>query len=141
MDNKLTTGRGTFCLMALLVAVAVGVQAGELHEAAGKGDGAGVTNLLAKGADVNGRDENGATALHRAAASARKEVVELLLAKGADPRAKCNAGKTPLHEAGRAYYSNAFVDLLLPEFKTRNDPPPVLISRERCWRPKQTPTL
>ncbi|MBY0489332.1 MAG: ankyrin repeat domain-containing protein [Gemmatimonadaceae bacterium] len=50
-----------------------------------------VTRLLDAGADINGRDGEGATALHRAAHANALEVIEVLLARGAtvdlrDPR-------------------------------------------------------
>ncbi len=54
----------------------------------------GIKLLLENGADVNGRSENGITALMMAAAYGRKDMVELLLAKGADPALKDKEGKT-----------------------------------------------
>jgi uncharacterized protein len=56
--------------------------------------GEGIKLLLDNGADVNGRSENGITALMMAAAYGRKDMVELLLAKGADPALKDKEGKT-----------------------------------------------
>ncbi len=53
--------------------------------ASDRGDIETVRLLLECGADVNGTDDGGATALHRAAQSDRVEVVRLLLASGADP--------------------------------------------------------
>jgi ankyrin repeat protein len=73
--------------------------------------------LVARGADVNVKDEAGVTPLHDAAARGRKTVVRLLLAKGAEVNAKTlkeywggnvqrtglsPAGTTPLHEAAAA---------------------------------------
>ena len=57
-----------------------------------------VEALLAGGADVNGRDGNGWTALHFAG---RADVlaVELLLAAGADPVATADDGTSALHAA------------------------------------------
>jgi len=55
--------------------------------------------LIAKGADINAKDEYGWTPLHYAAIKGQKEVVELLIAKGADINSKNQSGETPLHEA------------------------------------------
>ena len=52
--------------------------------------------LIAKGADVNARNEKGATPLHTAARYGHKAVAELLIAKGADVNAKTEKGETPL---------------------------------------------
>src|SRR5690348_17263257 len=57
----------------------------ELMDAAAKGDLGKVRDLLAKGADVNARDQSGSTALMSAANAA---VAEALIAKGADVNAK-----------------------------------------------------
>jgi ankyrin repeat protein len=50
--------------------------------------------LIAEGADVNAKDDNG-TPLHNAASWGHKEVVELFIAAGADVNAK-GFGETPL---------------------------------------------
>ena len=55
--------------------------------------------LIAKGADVNAKRDDGETPLHQAADNGHKEVVELLIAKGADVSAKTDNGVTPLHQA------------------------------------------
>ena len=52
--------------------------------------------LLAAGADVNAKFDNGISPLHYAAVSGRKEVAELLIAEGADVNAKDHKGRTPL---------------------------------------------
>jgi hypothetical protein len=59
-----------------------------LHETARKGDLTAMKKLLAEGADVNGRDEDGATPLMAATGNGQIEAMELLLAKGADINAK-----------------------------------------------------
>jgi ankyrin repeat protein len=52
--------------------------------------------LLANKADVNARGNDGWTPLHEAAMSGHKDVVELLLADNADVNARNNKGETPL---------------------------------------------
>ena len=54
---------------------------------------------IAAGADVNEKDEKGATPLHGAAFTGHMEVVELLIANGADVNAKDKDGGTPLLHA------------------------------------------
>ncbi len=58
---------------------------------------------IAKGADLNTRDENGGTPLHWAVYYNHLEVVEFLILHGADPNIKDNNGITPfkLAELGR----------------------------------------
>lgn len=58
--------------------------------------------LLARGADPNIPDFDGATPLHRAAAAQQDSLVALLLANGADPNAKDKRGDTPVHAAVRS---------------------------------------
>ena len=67
-----------------------------IHTAAENGDLAGVQAELDKGANVNAKNQNGATPLHRAAWFGHKEIVELLIAKGADVNAQRDDGGTPL---------------------------------------------
>jgi ankyrin repeat protein len=55
--------------------------------------------LIAKGADVNAKGDDGSTPLHSAAWYDRKEVAELLIANGADVNAKDDGGDTPLDMA------------------------------------------
>jgi ankyrin repeat protein len=55
--------------------------------------------LIAKGANVNMRDNYGSTALHWAAANNHKTVAEVLVSKGAEINARNNSGAIPLHSA------------------------------------------
>ncbi|OIT18679.1 PREDICTED: uncharacterized protein LOC109222443 [Nicotiana attenuata] len=54
-----------------------------LQKAAGKGDVINIKKCIAEGANVNGRDQNGWTALHRAAFKGRIEGVKVLVKHGA----------------------------------------------------------
>ncbi|MBI5232961.1 MAG: ankyrin repeat domain-containing protein, partial [Deltaproteobacteria bacterium] len=64
----------------------------ELIEAAKAGDIEKAKHLLAKGADVNARRNDGATALMMASLQGHAEVVKGLLAKRADVNARRNDG-------------------------------------------------
>lgn len=52
--------------------------------------------LVARKANVNGRNRDGSRPLHAAAFTGRPQIIELLLGKGADPTATSNNGETPL---------------------------------------------
>ena len=67
-----------------------------LHQAVRQGDANAVRELLAEGADVNGKDADGDVALFLAR---NKDIAELLLANGADVNAKNSFSRTPLHRA------------------------------------------
>ena len=72
----------------------------EIHQAAMKGDLAGVKKILAKKPDsVNSKDKDGKTPLHFAVQSGNIDVSEFFLAQGADINAKDGKGNTPLHTA------------------------------------------
>jgi ankyrin repeat protein len=65
--------------------------------------------LIAKGADVNAKNNSGWTPLLMAVLGDRKEVIELLIAKGADVNAKDSRkdsrGETPLDWAIEKNYT------------------------------------
>ena len=62
--------------------------------------------LLAHGARVNLKTDDGWTPLHYAAQQGYYDIVELLLAKGADVNAKTNNGWTPLGAAESQHRDN-----------------------------------
>ena len=70
-----------------------------LHYAAVDGNTEIANILVANGADINMKDNDGNTALHRAVLMDYKEMVKLLIAAGADINAQCNYGWTPLQIA------------------------------------------
>lgn len=86
-------------LMLGWVPTAVGEPAEDLISAAERGDAAVVKVLLAKGADVNAKDDGGRTALMTASDNGHLDVVKALLAKGADVNATASNGWTALMAA------------------------------------------
>ncbi|OQB09306.1 MAG: Ankyrin repeats (3 copies) [Parcubacteria group bacterium ADurb.Bin216] len=68
----------------------------ELIEATKKGDSAEVKKLIGRGADVNGKDSWGNTALLEASLAGNLEMVKALIAAGADVNIKAPVGNTPL---------------------------------------------
>ena len=58
-----------------------------------------VGKLIAEGADVDGRDREGCSALHYAVRRADREMVEFLLSRGANANLPTLTGDTPLHLA------------------------------------------
>ncbi|CAN9240193.1 unnamed protein product [Alternaria sp. RS040] len=61
-----------------------------IHQAAGSGDLAKVSDLLDGGVDINGRDESLRTALHCAIRNDSSSMVQLLLSRGADTSLRDN---------------------------------------------------
>lgn len=70
-----------------------------LHMAVRWGRHDSVATLLALGADIESKDEEGRTLLCQAARHERDATVKFLLDNGADINAQDNTGKTPLHHA------------------------------------------
>ena len=67
-----------------------------LLQALNRVDLEGIKDLLAKGADVNAKDDDGGTPLLIAVTLGNKEIAELLIANGADVNVKDKHGGTPL---------------------------------------------
>lgn len=92
-----------------------------LFDAAKAGDATRVKALIAAGADVNAKDDNGETsALDWAARKNHVEVMKVLLAHGANVRARDFNGFTPLHHAV-AWGGKDSVELLLAHGADVND--------------------
>jgi uncharacterized protein len=81
---------------ALLVVGFQGLAAQEVADAVMRGDREAFAELLAQGADVNGAQADGATALHWAAYRNDLDAVRRLLEAGADVKQPNRAGTTPL---------------------------------------------
>ena len=85
------------CLaVALLLAGAARLAAGEIHEAAAAGDVEKVRSLLKAKPDLVNLRELGTTPLHEAARNGRLEVVKLLVAARANINTRDSSGLTPL---------------------------------------------
>jgi ankyrin repeat protein len=102
----------TLILGTLLCACAPEETPGNLHDAAGLGDVAGVVALLdPDSALVGSRDADGWTPLHHAVNGGHLELAELLLDRGADVGARDAEERIPLHLA--SYMGNTDVVRLL----------------------------
>ena len=91
-------------------------QAGPLHDAVRRGDGAEVTRLLVSGADANERDINGKHHLFLAVTAGSSQSIRALLEAGANFHARDDEGNTPLHFAARwhnEWSTNEAITLLL----------------------------
>ena len=77
-----------------------------LHDAAIMGEPETVETLIAAGADVHAKAENGGTPLHFARSG---DVVNALIAAGADVHARGKNGATPLHLARSSDVVNALI--------------------------------
>ncbi|KAK7967599.1 AGC PKA kinase [Apiospora aurea] len=102
--------------------------------AAEAGNDEAVEILLSKGADVNGIDEEGSTALDFAVSEGKEEVVRLLLERGANPNSGDNYGHTSLHWA----LAHPFIAMLLLQYgatidvKNRQKQTPLLWSAKEA---------
>jgi ankyrin repeat protein len=83
-----------------------------LHTAVFKGDIEKVKELIAKGYNVNTRDEGDSIALHYAVHIGHKEIAELLIASGADINAKNKNGGIPIMLAALSN-RNDIVEMLI----------------------------
>ena len=68
-----------------------------------------VTLMLKKGADINGQNRDGVTALITAAFLGRAETVEVLLKHGADPNIRNNDGSAPMDVAKLDWGTTQFI--------------------------------
>ena len=92
-------------MIALVMTAAMGAQqaASLVADAAARGDKAAVRQLLKDGADVNGAQGDGMSALHWAADRSDAELVDMLIYAGANIAAVTRIGQyTPLHLAAKS---------------------------------------
>ena len=92
-------------VIALVMTAALGAQqtASPVADAAARGDKAAIRDLLKQGADVNGAQGDGMSALHWAAERGDAELAELLVYGGANAGAVTRIGQyTPLHLAAKS---------------------------------------
>jgi uncharacterized protein len=87
---------GSAVLALSLSSAILGAAKSDVADAAMHGDKAAVRELLARKADVNTPQGDGATALHWAVYRGDKELVTLLIRAGADVKAANREGATPL---------------------------------------------
>ncbi len=95
--NRLT--RTALVLSFAWIGIVGTVVAGDvdaLYEAAGSGDTAKVSALLASGVNLNERTSNGSFALNNAAVENQVDAMRVLLDRGADPNVQNSQGDTPL---------------------------------------------
>jgi ankyrin repeat protein len=125
--HKLRMAASLIVIAILWVPVAAAGVNEDLIEAAKHNDIAAVQSLLAKGADANAKDGDGATALIWASENGHLEVVQVLLAKGAKVNAQnnggVNGGVTALIQASQNGYHEVVKALLAEgaEVNTQRD--------------------
>jgi ankyrin repeat protein len=102
--------------LTVLISIAAPIaRAGDsrVADATMRRDVAAVKALLGQGADVNGAQGDGMTALHWAADQGDEALTELLLASGATPAASTRIGRyVPLHLAAKGGYAGVVRRLL-----------------------------
>jgi len=104
-----------FIVVALILSAVVGVRASstDVADAAKAKDAAAVKALLKSGADVNGAQGDGMTALHWAAANGDTAMVQMLLSAGANIRATTRLGAiTALHMASQSGHAQVVAALI-----------------------------
>ncbi len=107
-------------LLVPLLALSLGVGAGEIHDAVSAGNLDRVQKLVVQGADVNARAAREETPLMYAALAGQGDIVNYLLQRGADIKARNASGMTTLHAA--AYAGNTdIVSLLIAKGADVND--------------------
>jgi ankyrin repeat protein len=97
--KKTEISLGAFVVFAIFVFFVVQTPAAgksDVADAAMSGDKAAVRDLLAKKADINAPQADGATALHWAVYRADKELADILIRAGANAKAANRQGATPL---------------------------------------------
>jgi ankyrin repeat protein len=107
------------CVALLVLACAMPVLCGPIHDAAEKGKVEKVVALLQANPElVSSLDNFGNTPLHLAARNNQLEVARILIANGADVNAMSHhsiqsVGMTPLHAALLSYHHKEMVELLI----------------------------
>ena len=103
-----------FIFFALVTLSGASEGASRLHFAAAIGDTRAIESLLAAGADVNAKAENGITPLHEAAqySTWNAGAIETLISAGADVNARESDGYTPLHVAVMFDFSGVLVHVI-----------------------------
>ena len=108
-----STAKAGFALSVILALGAMAPSDAPVADAAMRGDVEAVRSLLRSGADVNGAQGDGMTALHWAARHGHRELSEVLVYAGARLNAGTRIGRyTPLHIAARGGRREV-VDVLL----------------------------
>jgi uncharacterized protein len=111
--KRILAGVGTITAALLMLPAAVAAGRSDVADAAMRGDRAAVRALLAKKADVNAPQADGATALHWAVFHGDKDLVQVLVRAGANVAAANRDGSTPVwlaSELGDASILSALIE-------------------------------